>query len=161
MRLRIAYISLIMFAASVQSSAQLLPNLGGQRTGSSTLTFLKNDANPRSIGMGGANVTFKEDGYAAFMNPAATATLKGLDFSTSNYFHGVGIQQTFLATNTSFFWKRLCLQFIRKQYSFWQTGGTNRISTPGHRRVFLCCQYRHRFWVCQKTIRPILIWVKL
>lgn len=94
-----SHISILFFLALLGStSAQLLPNLGGQRTGSSTLTFLKNDANPRSLGMASANITLKEDGFAPFMNPASSASIEGLNFSTSNYLHGAGIHQTFFAS---------------------------------------------------------------
>ena len=59
----------ILFTGGL-AQAQILPNLGGQRAGISALTFLKNDVSPRSIALGGANLTLSTDGMAAFHNPA-------------------------------------------------------------------------------------------
>ncbi len=78
-------------------NAQLLPNLGGQRTGSSALTFLKNDASSRSLGMGSANLTLKQDASAAFTNIANISSIESFSIGSSNYFIGAGINQAFLS----------------------------------------------------------------
>ncbi|MFT5723803.1 MAG: hypothetical protein ACI9JN_000920 [Bacteroidia bacterium] len=78
-------------------SAQILPNFGGQRAGLSTLSFLKNDLNPRSLGMSGASVANKVDGYSASSNPAALANLKENSLGLSHLLIGAGIQQSFLS----------------------------------------------------------------
>ncbi len=79
-------------------SAQLLPNLGGQRAGVSALSFLKSDVNPRSMGMSGASVALPVDGYAVFNNPAAISLQRQFNVSTSNLAFGAGLHQSFLST---------------------------------------------------------------
>jgi len=54
-------------------SAQLVPNLGGQRSGISALQFLKIGADPRGVGMGEASVAVSNDIGAVFWNPAGLA----------------------------------------------------------------------------------------
>ncbi|MBL4708787.1 MAG: PorV/PorQ family protein [Flavobacteriales bacterium] len=77
--------------------AQLIPNFGGQRAGLSTLSFLKNDMNPRSTAMSGASVAIDPDSYAAFSNPAGAADLETFNASLSNYSLGAGVQQSFVS----------------------------------------------------------------
>lgn len=79
------------------SVGQLLPNLGGQRTGSAGMTFLKNDASPRSAGMGGANITLENDAFTSFTNPATMASCKTFSLSMSNYILGAGVNHSFLS----------------------------------------------------------------
>jgi hypothetical protein len=79
------------------SNAQILPNFGGQRAGLSTLSFLKNDLNPRSVGMSGASIANKVDAYCASSNPAALATLTENSLGMSHLLVGAGIQQSFLS----------------------------------------------------------------
>lgn len=80
-------------------NAQILPNFGGQRAGLSTLSFLKNDLNPRSSGMSGASIANKVDAYSASSNPAALATLTENSLGISHLLVGAGIQQSFLSYN--------------------------------------------------------------
>lgn len=80
-----------------QAKAQLIPNFGGQRAGLSTLSFLKNDVNPRSAAMSGASVGLNGDGFSSFSNPAATTQIENLNVSLSNYTVGAGIQQSFVS----------------------------------------------------------------
>ncbi len=82
---------------STPLSAQILPNFGGQRAGLSTLSFLKNDLNPRSTGMSGASIANNEDGFSANTNPAALANLSDNTFGISHMLLGAGIQQSFLS----------------------------------------------------------------
>lgn len=91
------HILLVVIALPFFANAQILPNLGGQRTGSSALTFLKNDGNTRSLGMASANITLKEDAFTAFTNVANTTSAKSLSIGMSNYFFGAGINQSFLS----------------------------------------------------------------
>ena len=67
---------LLALASAGIAQAQLLPNLGGQRVGISAFTFLKNDISPRSLAMGGANVTTAGDAYSAANNPAALSEVR-------------------------------------------------------------------------------------
>jgi hypothetical protein len=71
-----------------QVQAQIFPNLGGQRVGISSLTFLKNTLSPRSIGMGGADVTLTGDGYSFNTNPALVSELKGITLGLNNLTFG-------------------------------------------------------------------------
>lgn len=104
------HITLIMLLSALNVTGQVLPNLGGQRTGSATLVFLKNDASTRSVGMGGANITLQKDGLSSFTNPASVATVKNVNFSSSNFFIGSGINQTFFSTILP--WKKRKASFM-------------------------------------------------
>lgn len=75
------------------STAQILPNLGGQRAGISTLTFLKNDASPRSLALGGANLALDADGMSTSHNPAVNAQLDQTHFAFSDLMLGATIHQ--------------------------------------------------------------------
>lgn len=79
------------------ASAQVLPNLGGQRAGLATFSFLKNDMNPRSAALGGASVAVNTGGFATFSNPAYAADLKGMNVAYSSYLVGAGIHQGYLS----------------------------------------------------------------
>ncbi|UTW64371.1 PorV/PorQ family protein [bacterium SCSIO 12741] len=87
----------ILFLTGLAAQAQILPNLGGQRTGSSALSYLKNDASPRSLGMASSNVTLRGDGFTSFTNPAAITSVSSTSIGTSNLLIGNGINQTFLS----------------------------------------------------------------
>ena len=82
--------SILIVLLSLPAQGQLLPNLGGQRVGISALTFLKNDISPRSMAMGGANVTTQGDLYSAATNPALMSEVRtaGLSASTMRYGQG-------------------------------------------------------------------------
>lgn len=79
------------------SSAQLLPNFGGQRAGLSTLSFLKNDMNTRSMGMGGASVALDGDLFSVSSNPAALTHLDEMRIGLSHLMLGGGIHQAMLS----------------------------------------------------------------
>jgi len=79
------------------AKAQLFPNLGGSRVGISALTFLKNDISPRSVGMGGANVTLSGNAFGAAQNPAQAAEAKGFAVGASDLAYGGGLHHS-LAT---------------------------------------------------------------
>ncbi|MDX2188708.1 MAG: PorV/PorQ family protein [Bacteroidota bacterium] len=81
------------------SKAQLFPNLGGQRTGISSLSFLKNDVNPGAIALSGANTTMKGDAYASQWNPAALTELGNHSFAVSTRLYGLGVNHSFAAAN--------------------------------------------------------------
>ena len=94
---KISLIVLFFICFSNGLKAQLIPNFGGQRAGLSTLSFLKNDLNPRSAAMSGASVAIEGDGYATLTNPAAATDLKAFNASISNYTLGAGVQQSFVS----------------------------------------------------------------
>lgn len=74
---------------------QLFPNLGGQRAGISTGTFLRTDMSPRSSGMGGAQIALSGDAYANHWNPGAMATLGAPAFALSSVRLPSGLNQSF------------------------------------------------------------------
>jgi len=82
-----------------KSSAQLIPNLGGQRAGISSFSFLKNDVSPRAIGLGGAVTTLKGDEYASQWNPAALVETGNHSFAASTRLYQGGINHSFFAAN--------------------------------------------------------------
>ena len=77
-------------------SAQVLPNFGGERAGLSTLSFLKNDMNPRSLAMGGASVALSGDAYSAITNPATLTDLENTSIALSHIFLNGGVNQSYL-----------------------------------------------------------------
>lgn len=77
-------------------SAQVFPNLGGQRAGISALTFLKNDLSPRSASMGGASVSLPGDAFSMAVNPAGNASLRFPSLAISSTTNASGIVQSFL-----------------------------------------------------------------
>ena len=86
-----------MLAPLASVHAQLFPNLGGSRIGISALTFLKNDISPRSLGMGGANVTLSGNAFGAIQNPAQAAEAKTFTVGASSLMYGGGLNHS-LAT---------------------------------------------------------------
>ena len=92
---RLLLIILIFVSANV--FGQLLPNYGGQRAGLSTLSFLKNDVNPRSLSLGGASVALNYDGFSLFNNPALITSTNAFSAAASNLVVGASVQQSFLS----------------------------------------------------------------
>ena len=95
---KIVYILVGLFLINTSSiKAQVLPNLGGQRAGLATFSFLKNDMSPRSAALGGASVAVNTDGYSTFSNPAFASDLTGMNATYSSYLVGAGIHQGYLS----------------------------------------------------------------
>jgi hypothetical protein len=84
----------LLLGLSIQ--AQILPNFGGQRAGISTLSFLKNDLNPQSIGMSGASVALNGNSFSNFSNPAGLSNLEHNSIAASHLILGAGVQQSYL-----------------------------------------------------------------
>lgn len=78
----------------VQANAQLWPNYGGERAGLSALSFLKNDLNPRSKAMGGANVATDGNVYSTLTNPAGLSDVNGNSYALSHLFLNAGVNQS-------------------------------------------------------------------
>jgi len=85
----------VLFGLGFSVSAQLMPNLGGQRVGISALTFLKTEVSPRMMAMGGSQIALPGDAYAMQWNPGAITALKGPTFSISNGLLTSGLQHSF------------------------------------------------------------------
>ena len=89
--------AIAVMMTGLTAGAQLFPNLGGQRVGVSTLTFLKNDMNPISLGLGGATVAMKNNPYGMNMNPASIVDNHNWEISLSDLHYGMNINQAFLS----------------------------------------------------------------
>lgn len=87
-----------LLLSAQQATAQLFPNLGGQRVGIAAMPFLKNDLSPRSVAMGGANVSMSGDIYAPNNNVALATELGAHTVGVSNMGFA-GLNHT-LATGT-------------------------------------------------------------
>jgi len=70
------------------SYAQLIPNLGGQKTGTSSLQFLKIGHGARSVGMAETFVAVSDDISSLFWNPAGLVAFKenGITVSHTEWF---------------------------------------------------------------------------
>ena len=77
-----------LFIIVNSSYAQLFPNLGGQRTGTSSLQFLKIGTDARATGMGETYVAVVDDISGLQYNPAGLVLNKdnGLSFSHTQWF---------------------------------------------------------------------------
>jgi hypothetical protein len=116
---------------STSVSAQLIPNLGGQRAGTSAFTFLKFNASPRQVAMGGAQIAVAGDGFSTNSNPAAIVDVKEVTFALSNNMYVDGIQNNYLSvilpgkkySNWGFHIQSLTTGAMEKRTEF-QPGGT-------------------------------------
>lgn len=70
MRKRIIQISLILLLGSGITFSQLIPQLGNQRAGTSSLQFLKIGVGARATGMGESFIAISNDITALYWNPA-------------------------------------------------------------------------------------------
>jgi hypothetical protein len=79
---------IILFFCQKSFSQSLLPNLGGQRTGTSSLTFLKIGNGGRGTAMGETFVAVANDISALYWNPAGITLFKenGVTFSHTRWF---------------------------------------------------------------------------
>lgn len=90
---------LLLVCSYLSTTAQLFPQLGGQRAGISALTFLKIEVNPRSAAMAGASNTLSGDAYAVSNNPATLAEVDKFSVGASNTFWVADINYAFLEAN--------------------------------------------------------------
>ncbi len=80
---------IVVSLVSVQvSDAQLIPDLGGQKTGTASLEFLKIGNGARAVGMAETFVAVSDDISSLFWNPAGLVSFKenGLTFSHTEWF---------------------------------------------------------------------------
>jgi hypothetical protein len=88
---------LVLFILVYQVTyAQLLPNLGGQRAGTSAAQFLKIGVGPRAEAMGQAYVAIANDAEALFYNPAGISQFDKNEIFFSNIQWVVDIQLEYL-----------------------------------------------------------------
>lgn len=86
---------LLVFGLSEVVSAQLLPSLGGSRSGTSGFQFLKINVDARSAAMGGSNVADAKDGSAFYVNPALAAQMDGSQVYLSHTAYFVDISMNY------------------------------------------------------------------
>ena len=87
----------VLFIVCAHAKAQLLPNLGGQRAGTSAFTFLKLSNSPRQTSMGGIGIATNGDAYSATINPANIVDLNQLTFGLSNCVYFSDMHNSFIS----------------------------------------------------------------
>lgn len=97
MRLKCTYLLILILVSVLKTEAQVLTNLGGQRAGISTLTFLKNDISPRSMALSGANLALTADGMATHHNPALMAQNDWIHIAANDLVLGAGMNQAWFS----------------------------------------------------------------
>lgn len=90
-------ILLFLLLYAVSATAQLFPQLGGQRVGVASLTFLKLDNNPRSAALAGSNVCLTGDAYSHYTNPAAMSETEAFTLAASHTFWAADIKYAYLS----------------------------------------------------------------
>ncbi len=88
----------LVFSILIANAAysQLIPNLGGQRVGTSAAQFLKIGIGPRAVGMGQAYVAIANDAEALYYNPAGISQFSQNQVFVSSTRWVVDIQLEFL-----------------------------------------------------------------
>ncbi|MBE2219422.1 MAG: PorV/PorQ family protein [Ignavibacteria bacterium] len=84
---KIVYIFLIFLVSGACSYSQLIPQLGNQRAGTSSLQFLKIGAGARATGMGETFIAVSNDITALYWNPAGLMQFEesGVHFSHTEW----------------------------------------------------------------------------
>lgn len=124
------YIIIFLVLSNWIVNAQLLPNLGGQRVGTSAFTFLKLNTSPKQTAMGGAQIAVSGDAFAANVNPAAIVDVKQLSFGLSNAMYFADIQNSYFSvilpgkkySNWSFQFQSLTTDAMEKRTEFQPLG---------------------------------------
>jgi len=86
---------LLTFIEAARSQS-LLPFLGGQRVGTSAVTFLKIGVGARAMAMGGAYVALSNDASAMYWNPAGVAQVPQNEFMVNHIEWPADIQYEYL-----------------------------------------------------------------
>ncbi len=90
------YISSALLLFACTASAQLVPNLGGQRAGISAFQSLKIGVGARGVAMGESFVAVANDASALFWNPAGLVQFEGNQVIASRTNYVVDIKHDFL-----------------------------------------------------------------
>jgi len=96
---RILVIVLVLLIAAQDSYPQLVPNLGGQRSGISALQFLKIGGDSRGVAMGEACIAVSNDIGSVFWNPAGLVNAESDQAIFSHAAWLVDIQHEFSAVS--------------------------------------------------------------
>jgi hypothetical protein len=89
------YILATLWFAAMQTTAQLVPNLGGQRAGISAFQFLKVGVGARGVAMGESFVAVANDASALYWNPAGLVQFNENQLIASHTDYVVDIRQAF------------------------------------------------------------------
>lgn len=95
MNARLILILLCLFTNMGRVSAQLFPLLGAEKAGISALAFLKLEVDPRSAGMGGAQISLTGDGYSCQWNPATMTEINSKTITISDMVMPAGILNSY------------------------------------------------------------------
>ena len=95
---------LLLAACAAGASAQLVPNLGGQRAGISAFQFLKIGVGARGVAMGESFVASANDVSALYWNPAGLAQAVHGEFSVGLFLWSVRIINWFMSL--------ICLRWV-------------------------------------------------
>ncbi len=95
--LQTAAVAALLGGGSVTASAQLLPELGGQRAGISSLQFLKLGPNPRAAALGESFVALVDDASSLYWNPAGATQFSGNEVMLSHMAYVADIRHEFAA----------------------------------------------------------------
>jgi hypothetical protein len=93
----ISLVALLMF--QYLANAQLIPNLGGQRVGISSLQFLKIGVGARATALGESFVAISNDASALFWNPAGLANTEGNQVFLSHTSYVADISHDFVGAS--------------------------------------------------------------
>lgn len=97
MRIRL-FILLVFLFVPCTLQAQLLPNLGGDRAGTSGFQFLKVPVDARGAALGETVVSNAFDASALFWNPALAAHLDKVSFGVSHVSYFVDVTMNYVGT---------------------------------------------------------------
>src|SRR5437867_5242487 len=86
-----------LLVATVPGSAQLIPNLGGQRAGISAFQFLKIGAGARGAALGETFIAIANDASAMYWNPAGLTQFEGNQAIAAHTWYVVDLKHEFFA----------------------------------------------------------------
>ncbi len=100
---RVAQYLILALMVAGSSAQNFFPNLGGQRVGTSSFTFLKIGTSARAVGMGEAVVAMNQDAGSVYYNPATIAQLKKTEMISSKVNWPADISYDYLSITHNLF----------------------------------------------------------
>jgi len=93
-------VAILVCIGSLTYGQNFFPILGGQRTGTSSFTFLKIGVNAQATGMGEAVIAMNHGASSVYYNPAIIAQLSGLQMSADHINWPADIQYDYMAISS-------------------------------------------------------------